>query len=378
MTDPRIDTLGEINGLLGRLQKLRSQLVTDARDELSEKPGQAELINQYIADAEKALMEALKPQTGAPRDDGGLLPMLGLGDHVATTLGDSASAPLLPSYDDQISRDRMGAIADLYYIYQFERLGAFRAVLTLQKLFKSGGARLSDGPGAMALFQYDRKRVLRYTLSERRAAYSKVFGYTDAAPPEGAAPNEPFHALMSNFTRHVSEFFQDKRVSEVVRPDKSRETFGSKAVVTRAGLNLRQDLNQASYGHVAVLRAEVMVLLRDAFEILGAPDVRHLFGADTAWEVLEEILKRHLHERPVTSQRSRMAVAGRDILRWLGEDYILTNVRTDFEALLEAIIDACDDWLTSAESVGLRTNSSDARGSAHIIDFRPAKRTRRA
>ena len=125
-------------------------------------------------------MEALKPQTGAPRDDGGLLPMMGLGDHVATTLGDSASAPLLPSYDDQISRDRMGAIADLYYIYQFERLGAFRAVLTLQKLFKSGGVRLSDGPGAMALFQYDRKRVLRYTLSERRAAYSKVFGYTDA------------------------------------------------------------------------------------------------------------------------------------------------------------------------------------------------------
>ena len=377
MTDPRIDTIGELNGLLGRLQVLRSRLVQDARDELTEKPGQAELINQYISEAENALMALLKPKAGDPKDDGGLLPMMGLGGDVAKTLGDSASAPLVPSYDDQINRERIGAISDLYYIYQMERLGAFRAVLKLQQLFKSGEVRLSEGPGAMGLFQYDRKRVLRYTLSERRAAYRKVFGYTDASPPQGAEPNEPFHPMMGNFCRHVSNFFQDKRVSEVVRPNNTRESFGSMAVVRRAGLDLRHNLKQVSYGHVAVLRAEVMVLLRDAFEILDAEDVRHLFGADTGWDVLEEVLKRYLHERPITSQRNRMAVTGRDVLRWLGEDYILTDVRTDFEALLEAIVDGCDDWLTSAESVGMRSNAV-SRGSAHIIDFRPAKRARTA
>jgi hypothetical protein len=370
MADERVDTLEELNGLLGRLQALRSQLVRDARDELVEKPGQAELINQYIADAEQALMKLTEPQPGEVPNDGGLLPMIGLGDKIAKTLGAAASTPLVPNYDDQISRERIGAIADLYYIYQMERLGAFRSVLKLQQLFRSGEVKLSDGPGAMALFQYDRKRLLRYTLGDRKAAYRKVFGYTDATPPQGAEPNDPFHALMSNFCRHVSNFFQDKRVSEVVRPNNTRESFGSMSIVRRAGLDLRHNLKQVSYGHVAVLRSEVLGLLRDAFEILNAPDVRHLFGADTGWDVLEEVLKRYLQERPISSQRNRMAVTGRDILRWLGEDYILSDVRTDFEALLEAIVDAADDWLTSTESVGLRSQS----GGAHIIDFRATRR----
>lgn len=368
MTDMRIDTQGDLNGILGRLQVLRRLLVEDARDELTEKPAQAELINQYIADAEDAIMAALKPGPNAPRTDGGMMPMLGLGDRVATTLDQSASAPLVPNYDDQINRDRLNAISDLYYCYQMEAVGTFRAVLKLQQLFKSGEVRLSDGRGAMALFQYDRKRVLRYTLSDRKAAYRKVFGYTDGTPPEGAEPNHPFHPLMTNFTRHVSSFFQDKRVSEVVRPDNARESFGSMAIVRRAGLDLRQNLKHVSYGHVAVLRSEVMVLLRDAFEILDAEDVKRLFGADTAYDVLEDVLQRYLGERPLTSQRHRMAVAGRDVLRWLSEDYILNEVRTDFEALLEAIVDAADDWLTSAESLGLRKRAMD-EGGARIIDF---------
>lgn len=377
MTDERIDTQGELNGVLGRLQRLRRQMVESARDELTEKPGQAELINQYIAEAEDAIMAALAPAPGAPRDDGGMMPMMGLGDTVATTLAHAASAPLVPDYDDQINRDRLGATGDLYYLYQMEALGIFRAVLKLQQLFKSGEVRLSDGRGAMALFQYDRKRVLRYTLSERKAAYRKAFGYTDASPPDGAAPNSAFHALMMNFTRHVSNFFQDKRVSEVVRPDNTRESFGSMAVVRRAGLDLRHNLKQVSYGHIAVLRSEVMVLLRDAFEILNAEDVKRLYGADTGWDLMEEVLIRHLGEQPLTSQRHRMAVTGRDVLRWLSEDYILTDVRTDFEALLEAIVDAADDWMTSAESLGLRKRAQEA-GSAHVIDFRAGLRARTA
>jgi hypothetical protein len=377
MTDERIDTWSELNGVLGRLQSLRRQLVEEARDELADKPNQAELINQYIAEAEDVIMSALKPAATGPRDDGGMLPMMGLGDRVATTLGQAASSPLVPNYDDQINRDRLQALADFYYCYQLEQVGTFRAILKLQQLFKSGEVRLSDGRGAMALFQYDRKRVLRYTLADRKAAYRKVFGYTDAEPPSGAEPNLAFHPLMMNFTRHVSNFFQDKRVSEVVRPDATRESFGSMAVVRRAGLDLRQNLKHVSYGHIAVLRSEVMVLLRDAFDILDAEDVKRLFGSDTAYDVLEEVLQRYLGEHPLTSQRHRMAVAGREVLRWLGEDYILTEVRTDFEALLEAIVDAADDWLTSAESLGLRKRAIEGDG-ARIIDFRQVSRKQSA
>ncbi|WP_104667330.1 hypothetical protein [Ensifer adhaerens] len=366
-----LTNLGGLNDLLGRLQRLRSQMVRDARDELAKTPAQAELINQYITEAEEAIYETLKRAPGQPGTDGGLGRMIGLGEQVASTLNEVRPAPLVPAYDDQISRERLTAVGDLYYIYQHERAGVFRSILKLQQLFQSGEIRLSDGRGALSLYQYDRKRVLRYTQRERRSAYRKVFGYTEVAPPSGAEPNIAFHALLSNFCQHVSRFFEDKRVSEVLRPDGIRETFGSMAVVRRSGLDLRHNLKQVSYGHVAVLRSEVMVLLQEAFDILGSDDVINLFGADNAWDVLEEISKRYLREIPVTSQRSRMAVTGREILRWLSEDYLLTTVRIDFESLLEAIVDACDDWLTSAESVGLRQNPKLNGG--NVVTFEPAR-----
>ncbi|CUS46568.1 hypothetical protein NDN01_01990 [Sphingomonas sp. QA11] len=369
-------TLGELNDLLASLQALRSTMVRDARDELAKTPAQAELINQYISDAEALLMDALKPDPGAPDSDNGLARLIGLGDNVASRLDEVRPVGLVPTYDDQISRERLTAVGDLYYIYQHERAGVFRAVLKLQQLFQSGEVRLSDGPGALALYQFDRKRVLRYTQRERRSVYRKVFGYTESLPPAGAEPNIAFHALLSTFCQHVSRFFEDKRVSEVLRPDGGRETFGSMAVVRRSGLDLRQNLKHVSYGHVAVLRSEVLSLLQEAFDILGSPDIVNLFGADSGWDVLEEVMKRYLHEIPVTSQRSRMAVTGRDILRWLAEDYLLTTVRIDFESLLEAIVDACDDWLTSAESLGLRKQPGLIDN--NVVSFRPAARAAKA
>jgi hypothetical protein len=370
------ETLGELNDLLAKLQALRATMVRDARDELAKTPAQAELINQYISDAETLLMDALKTVPGAPEDDRGLASLIGLGDRVASRLDEVRPAPLVPTYDDQISRERLTAVGDLYYIYQHERAGVFRAVLRLQQLFQSGEVRLSDGPGALSLYQFDRKRVLRYTQRERRSVYRKVFGYTESLPPTGAEPNTAFHALLSTFCQHVSRFFEDKRVSEVLRPDGGRETFGSMAVVRRSGLDLRHNLKQVSYGHVAVLRSEVMTLLQEAFDILGSNDVMNLFGADNAWDSLEEIMKRYLKEIPVTSQRSRMAVTGREILRWLAEDYLLNTVRIDFESLLEAIVDACDDWLTSAESLGLRNQPGMVQD--NVVTFRPAARFARS
>jgi hypothetical protein len=144
-------------------------------------------------------------------------------------------------------------------------------------------------------------------------------------------------------------------------------------VVRRAGLDLRHNLKQVSYGHVAVLRTELMSLLEAAFDILDSPDVKNQFGSPTPWDALEDILKRYLSETPIISQRSRMATAGRDILRWLAESYILSTVRIDFETFLEDIVDACDDWLTSAESLGVQRSARPA-AAANVVPFREARR----
>ncbi len=95
-----------------------------------------------------------------------------------------------------------------------------------------------------------------------------------------------------------------------------------------------------------------MQLLEEAFKILGSDDVKRLFGADNAWDVLEEILLRYFNQRPPTSARQRMAVAGREVLRWLSQSFVLQRERAEFEALLLEIAEYAEEWLTSAQSVG--------------------------
>jgi hypothetical protein len=257
-------------------------------------------------------------------------------------------------YDDSVTAERIKAVADLYYLYQHERIGIFEVVLKLQELFTAGTVRLSAGPGAYGLYRYDRRRVLRYTRRDRLQAYRRVLGYTRVAPAAGARPNTAFHTLFVNFMTQVAEFFRDKRVSEVIRPRANEPTFGSIAVVRRAGLDLRNNLKFASYGHVAVLRIEMLQLLDEAFRILGAPDIRKLFGAETAWDVVEEVLRRYLGVTHTNaSPRSRMADAGRDVLEWLARDYIRNATRTEFEAQLVQIGERAEEWVTSAEALGI-------------------------
>jgi hypothetical protein len=96
-----------------------------------------------------------------------------------------------------------------------------------------------------------------------------------------------------------------------------------------------------------------MQLLDEAFRVLNSEDVKRLFGADNAWDVVEEILIRYFNERLVTSPRQRMGVTGREILRWLGQPHVLQTQRAQFEALLLQIAEYAEEWLTSAQAMGL-------------------------
>jgi hypothetical protein len=212
---------------------------------------------------------------------------------------------------------------------------------------------LSSGQGAFLLYQFDRRDVLRYTLNDRLKAYRRAFGYGNVPVPQGTTPNVDFHNQFGHFINQVALFWRDKRISDVVRERAYDPSFGSIAIVRRAGLDLRNNLKFTSFGHLNVLRVEVMQLLEEAFRILGADDVRNLFGTDNAWDTVEEVLVRYYNERLVTSPRQRMAVAGREVLRWLAHPHIMKMQRGQFEALLLEIAEFAEEWLTSAQSMGL-------------------------
>ena len=348
-------TTGKNRDFYDSLGAFHEKLVEELAPQLIENP--------RLADALTETLEKIREETDAanlniePPPDGGLSELIGIGPNAAKKV----SATRLPSdvenYDEKVSSERVLAIADLYYLYQLEMTGVFRAVKKLQQLFRAGAVRLSSGDGAYGLYRFDRRGRLRYTQKDRYQAYRRSLGYTTIPPVKGAKPNTKFHILFTHFINTVAQYWRDKRVSDVIRERAYDPSFGSVAVVRRAGLDLRNNLKWASYGHINVLRVEVMQLLDECFRILNAEDIKRLFGAENAWDVIEEVMLRYYNQDVQASQRYRLATTGRNILRWLAIEHILKSSQAQFEALLQEIANDAEEWLTSAETLGIAYRS---------------------
>lgn len=342
-----------------RIAALREQVTSRLSADLVSNPQLADALTKQIDDLMKSVVEA--DSKTPPPPDKGLGALIGIGPEAATEIGATRVPPGVEAYDETITSERIIAVGDMYYLWQHEKIGVFRVVQKLQELFRAGTVRLSGGPGAFALYQFDRREVLRYTKNDRLSAYRRIFGYGGAPVPTGSRPNTDFHKLFSHFIHQVTLFWRDKRISDVIRERAHDPAFGSIAIVRRAGLDLRNNLKWLSFGHLNVLRVEVMQLLEEAFKILNAQDVKRLFGADNAWDVVEEVLIRYFNQRLVTSPRQRMGVTGREVLKWLAQPHILQTTRSQFETLLLEIADQSEEWLTSAQAMGLSKRAGSHR-----------------
>ena len=341
----------EYQALHDRVAALRETLASRLAPNLIQNPQLADALTRQV-DEMLASVEAAR-RAEAPPPDGGLASLAGVGAESSKTLGDNRLPLGVEPYDETVASDRIVAVGDLYYLYQHERIGVFRVVQKLQELFRAGTVRLSADAGAFGLYQFDRREVLRYTQRDRILAYRRVLGYGRGPVPTGSRPNTDFHNLFTHFINQVTLFWRDKRISDVIRERSYDPSFGSIAIVRRAGLDLRNNLKFTSFGHLNVMRVEVMQLLDEAFRILNSEDVKRLFGAENAWDVIEEVLIRYFNERLVTSPRQRMGVTGRDVLRWLAAPHVMQTQRAQFEALLLEVAESAEEWLTSAQSLGL-------------------------
>jgi hypothetical protein len=349
----------DYQGLYDRIAALRDTVTNRLSSELISNPQLGDSLTQQIDALLQSVVDADAKAPAPP--DGGLAQLAGIGPDAARNFGQTRMTQGVEPYDETITSERIIAVGDMYYLYQHETIGVFRVVRKLQELFRAGAVRLSSGPGAYALYQFDRREVLRYTQRDRIGAYRRIFGYGSGSGPTGSRPNIDFHKLFTHFVHQVTLFWRDKRISDVIRERAFDPSFGSIAIVRRSGLDLRNNLKWLSFGHLNVLRVEVMQLLEEAFRILNSDDVKRLFGADNAWDVVEEVLIRYFNERLVTSPRQRMGVTGREVLRWLAQDHILKTSRPEFEALLLEIAEYAEEWLTSAQAMGLAARTGEAR-----------------
>ncbi len=205
--------------------RLSSRLVSD--------PQLADVLVKQIDDLLQKAVDA--DMAVPPPPDKGLAQLVGVGPEASSALGQTRIPQAITPYDETVSSERLNAMGDLYYIYQHEKIGVFRAVRKLQELFRAGAVYLSSGSGAYALYQFDRREVLRYTGRDRMAAYRRAFGYGRGPVPAGSRANSDFHGLFAHFANQVALFWRDKRIADVMRERAYDPSFGSIAVVRRAG-----------------------------------------------------------------------------------------------------------------------------------------------
>jgi hypothetical protein len=212
--------------------------------------------------------------------------------------------------------------AQLYFIFQHERMKVFEVVNVLRRLFMLGRMKVHKGPGARGLYILEKWRPLRYTRRDRSIAYRRVFNYGNEPAPQGAVVNRNFHHQFVAFNSALSQYFRDLTIGEVIRGsvDIADRPYGQIATVQRLGTDLRYAVDRASYGNIVALTQEVGNYLQTCLELLESADIKKSFDALTKWDVIEAVSIRYLGGMAELSQRAKMAEAGRRLLEFIASN----------------------------------------------------------
>lgn len=264
---------------------------------------------------------------------------------------DTLEMPLLRNdFDESVIPPQLHASAELYYIYQMERMRLFQVVDVLRRLFQNGQIRIQRGPGARGLYILEKWTPIRYTRRDRMIAYRRAFNYGAAPIPAGAIVNRNFHFQLVAFMSALSQYFVDLTIGQVIRGSNqiNDRPFASLSTVQRVGTDLRYHLDRSSYGNILALTQEVGQYLQQIFDLLDAPDIKKSFDANTKWDVVEAIANRHLGGAADMSQRAKMADAGRRVLLYIAENDFRTSIDPAvFEADARKIGAQADAWIAA-------------------------------
>lgn len=280
----------------------------------------------------------------------GFADLIGFGADGVKPYDDLAFPRLKPDFDAAVIPSQLHAAAELYYIYQHERMKVFEVVDVLRKLFQMGRLRIQRGPGARGLYILEKWKPLRYSRRDRWIAYKRAFNYGKVPIPPGAVVNKNYHFQFVAFMSSLAQYSRDLTVSEVVRgsADIDHRPYGSIATVQRLGTDLRYALDRASYGNILALTHEVGHYLHTAMELFDTPDIKKSFDANNKWDVIEQASIRHLKGAAELSQRSKMAKSGRRVLEFIASNDFPTAIDPDaFRAEIRPMASYAEAWVAA-------------------------------
>lgn len=302
----------------------------------------------YEQQFEDRFSELLKGAAGDGPD--GFLDLVGFGAKGAVTFDQMPYPRVENDFDEAVVPSQLHAAAELYFIYQHERMKVFQVADVLRRLFRDGKMRIQRGPGARGLYLLEKWRPLRYSARDRATAYRRAFNYGSIQAPAGAVINRNFHRQFVGFAVAVSQYFRDLLIGEVIRGGNliDQRPFGSISTIQRIGLDLRYALDRATYGNVFALTMETGHYLKQVLNLLDAPDIKKAFDANTKWDVVEVISNRFLGGLAEPSQRAKMAESGSRLLKFIADNDFKTSIDPIlFQSEIRPMAAHSDAWIAA-------------------------------
>ena len=173
--------------------------------------------------------------------------------------------------------------------------------------------------------------------------YKRVLDKGDAELLPRMVVNTSFGQLWHNLMEKVTDYIE-------LSSDALRETAVSRIPIVRATRDLQFNLTEHMTGMAHMQVTDMYMQLREAFELLGAPEISSQLSAGrrrSVWATIERLHREEYESVPDVAGIRTLAVEGNKVFQFIGE---LDGGVGDAD--FETFKDAAEAWIIAIASVG--------------------------
>ncbi|HKP20746.1 MAG TPA: hypothetical protein VJT68_04475, partial [Thermoleophilaceae bacterium] len=251
--------------------------------------------------------------------------------------------------------ENIRAAGALDYVYCLgDVLGVFKIADALVLRWAAGLVDIQDVDTSSQLYRYWQRREQRQAPEDRGALYKRVLNKGDAEVLSRMVVNEAFPGLWHSLMSSVADYIRDAT-------DAAQQGSVSRIPIYRATQSLQNNLSEYMTGMAPLQVTDMYMQLREAFDILGAPEIvaqlssgRHGRGV---WAVIDRLGKEELGQSIDVGTIRTLAVEGNRVFQWIAD----FDRGTVTESQFEQARDAAEAWIIAASGLeGAGTTNGSA------------------
>jgi hypothetical protein len=261
-------------------------------------------------------------------------------DTLAMQLSELGDIELPPDTRSAADAAFIQSAVPLYLASELEAARLIPAVEMLASISISGGLRGDIGAASPLLYRFWQRRNERFTASERRAFFARLFGAeTDAPLAVESGSNTTFATLMIDITEAIYKL-------EPLLPYGNAATL---VALRLAATRLAANLGPRGGGMAGFASRDLLRSIQEAIDILKHAPLQRALGAHDVWSAVGAIARLYLHEEVDVASHVRRAKAGTVILSWLAD--VLPRLDDNHTPLISAgdeVLGAAVTWLQAS------------------------------